>query len=161
MNSLTVSQFHLLISTTYPFPMARTLIASDNLSPLVLIITWFLCIISVLSMVARGATKIISTRSIKSEDYSSLSSLVISWLSPRRVLEFANLNDFLSSFSRLLSPLPSPSEPQMGWANIPPPWALLKSRPIRRWAHLSPIVQIESTLIWIIGYIRCQHTVHK
>lgn len=79
--------------------MAPTLITSDNLSPLVLIITWFLCIISVLCMVARGATKIIFTRSIKSDDYSSLSSLVISLLGPRRILYFANLILLIKFFS--------------------------------------------------------------
>lgn len=63
--------------------MAQTLITSDDLSPLVLIITWILCIISVLCMVARVATSIIFARPIKSDGYSSLLSLVISVLSPR------------------------------------------------------------------------------
>ena len=63
--------------------MARTLVTSDDVSPLVLIITWFLCIISVLSIVARGATKLIFGRSVTSDDYSSLSSLVIFVLGPR------------------------------------------------------------------------------
>lgn len=72
--------------------MARTLISSDNLSPLVLIITWFLCIISVLCMGARGATKFIFTRSIKSDDYSSLASLVISTLDPKQGLNLADPN---------------------------------------------------------------------
>ena len=58
--------------------MAQTLVTSNNLSPLVLILTWLLCIISVLSIMARGAAKLIFTRSIKSDDYSSLLSLVIS-----------------------------------------------------------------------------------
>lgn len=72
--------------------MARTFITSDDLSPIVLTITWLLCIASVLSMVARGSAKLISTRSSKSDDYSSLSSLVISILSPRSALYFANLS---------------------------------------------------------------------
>ena len=59
--------------------MARTLITSDDYSPLVLIVTWFLCIISILSMVARGATKFIFIRSLTTDDYSSLSSLVTSF----------------------------------------------------------------------------------
>lgn len=53
------------------FSMAQTLITSDDLSPLVLIITWILCIISVLCMVARVATSIIFARPIKSDGYSS------------------------------------------------------------------------------------------
>ena len=57
--------------------MAQKLVTRDNLSPLVLIVTWLLCIISFLSVMARGAAKLIFTRSIKSDDYSSLLSLVI------------------------------------------------------------------------------------
>ena len=57
--------------------MARTLVTSDDLSPLVLIVAWLLCIISALSVIARGASKLIFTRSVKSDDYSSLLSLVI------------------------------------------------------------------------------------
>lgn len=57
--------------------MARTFITTENYSPIVLIITWFLCIVSTLNMVARGAAKAIFIRSIKSDDYLSLSSLVI------------------------------------------------------------------------------------
>lgn len=50
-------------------------------------------------MVARGATKIIFTRPIKSDDYASLSSLVISLLRPRRMLYLANLILFIKFFS--------------------------------------------------------------
>lgn len=56
--------------------MARTIITSSNLSPLVLIITWFLCIISSLSMLARGISKTIVMRSLKADDYTSVSSLL-------------------------------------------------------------------------------------
>ena len=56
--------------------MARTLITSDNLSPLILILTWFWCIVSVLCFGARAATKIIFSRSLSIEDYSSSLSVV-------------------------------------------------------------------------------------
>ena len=56
--------------------MARTLITSSNLSPLVLIITWFLCVISFLSMLARTVSKIIVMRSLKADDFTSFASLV-------------------------------------------------------------------------------------
>ena len=56
--------------------MAQALVTSNNLSPLVLILTLFLCIISILSVGLRATTKIIFSRSWSVEDYSSLSSLV-------------------------------------------------------------------------------------
>ena len=43
-------------------------------------------------MLARGATKLIFIRSLKMDDYSSLSSLVTSFLNSRRDFSFANLN---------------------------------------------------------------------
>lgn len=58
--------------------MARTPITSDNLSPLILILTWFWCIVSVLCFGARAATKAIFSRSLSIEDYSSCLSLVSS-----------------------------------------------------------------------------------
>ena len=77
--SILSSLVRLIVELVFPLSlsMARTLVTSNNLSPLVLILTWLLCIISVLSVLARGGAKLIFTRSIKSDDYSSLLSLVI------------------------------------------------------------------------------------
>ena len=56
--------------------MAQTPITSNNLSPLVLIMTRLLCIVSTLSIGARAVTKVIFSRSLSREDYTSFSALV-------------------------------------------------------------------------------------
>ena len=56
--------------------MAREYITSSNYSLLVLTVNWFTCAMAILSIAARGATKIIVRRAISLDDYSSCLSLV-------------------------------------------------------------------------------------
>ena len=71
--------------------MAQHFITGSNFSPLILVVTWFTCSISVLSLVGRGATQIILARSIRPDDYTIVLSVVSIEIVPTGICWFGLL----------------------------------------------------------------------